>query len=49
MAQSPTTAAVTEDAFLADRQKFWRGFTTATFGAAGVVAVILILLAIFVL
>jgi hypothetical protein len=51
MAQVPTTSAapLTEDAFLADRQKFWSAFTGATMGAAIFVAVLLILLAIFLL
>jgi hypothetical protein len=49
MAQSPTTPSITEDAFLADRQKFWRSFTSATFGTVIAVAVILVLLALFLL
>jgi anti-sigma-K factor RskA len=47
MAQSPTTKSVTEDAFLADRQKFWRSFTSFTLGTVITVAVILALLALF--
>jgi hypothetical protein len=47
MAQSPTIQPVTEDAFLADRQKFWQSFTSATLGTVITVAVILALLALF--
>jgi hypothetical protein len=43
----PTSPPVTEDAFLADRQAFFSWFTGATTYAATGVAVILILLAIF--
>ncbi len=44
MAQ-PTTlneAPVTEDAFLADRQSFWSSFTSFTFAAVLLIAVLLI-------
>ena len=40
-------APVTEEAFLADRQKFFSEFTGFTFFAAVSIAVLLILLAIF--
>lgn len=51
MAQSPThsTAPVTEDAFLADRQKFWSAFTGATLATVIFLVVLLILMAIFLL
>jgi hypothetical protein len=51
MAQPPATgpAPVTEDAFLAERQKFWSGFTGFTLGSVIFVAVLLILMAIFLL
>jgi hypothetical protein len=51
MAQSPSLspAPVTEDALLADRQKFWAFFTGATTGAVVFIAVLLILMAIFLL
>ncbi len=44
-----TTGPVTEDALLADRQRFWNGFTTATLGAVVSIAILLILMAIFLL
>ncbi len=44
---SAALAPVTEEALLAERQRFWGGFTTATFGAVVFVAIVLILLAIF--
>ena len=44
-----TPAPVTEEAFLADRQKFFSEFTGFTFFAAVSIAVLLILLAIFLL
>ena len=40
-------APLTEEAFLADRQRAWGGFTTATFYAAIGVVVLLILMAVF--
>jgi hypothetical protein len=43
----PVTAPVTEEAFLADRQKFFTEFTGATTYAAGAIVVLLILMAIF--
>jgi hypothetical protein len=49
MAQTPSssTAPLTEDALIADRQKFWTSFTSFTTGAVIVVAVVLILMALF--
>jgi hypothetical protein len=49
MARSPVTATgpETEEAFLADRQRFWSGFTSFTFWFAAFVALLLILMAIF--
>ena len=49
MAQTSGTAPVTEAAFLADRQNFWNGFTMFTTGSVIAVAVILILMALFLL
>jgi hypothetical protein len=50
MAQSPSSPApLTEAAFLVDRQKFWSGFTGFALGAVTFVAVVLILLAVFLL
>ena len=51
MAQSPShsLAPVTEDAFLADRQKFWSACTGFTMGGVIFIAVLLILMAIFLL
>ncbi len=49
MAQTSATPPVTEEAFLADRQSFWNGFTTFTAGSVIAVAVILILMALFLL
>jgi hypothetical protein len=39
----------TPDAFLADRQRFWNSFTNLTFGSVVFLAVLLILMAIFLL
>lgn len=49
MAEATTAdpGAITEDALLADRQRFWHGFTTATTGAVIAIAVLLILMAFF--
>jgi len=49
MAQTPssTLAPVTEDAFLADRQKMFAGFGNATLGAVIFMVVLLVLMAIF--
>ena len=44
-----TPAPVTEEAFLADRQKFFSEFTGLTFWAASAIVVLLILMAIFLL
>jgi hypothetical protein len=49
MAQTSGAAPVTEEAFLADRQNFWNGFTAFTTGSVMAVAVILILMALFLL
>jgi hypothetical protein len=42
-----TTTPVTEEALFADRMRFWGGFTTATFATVVFIAVLLILMAIF--
>ena len=49
MARLPASATgpETEEAFLADRQRFWLGFTSFTFWAAVCIAILLILMAIF--
>ncbi|HEX3347454.1 MAG TPA: hypothetical protein VHS58_05060 [Acetobacteraceae bacterium] len=47
--QTMGPAPVTEEAFLADRQKFLSEFTGFTFWAATAIVVLLILLAIFLL
>ncbi len=49
MAQPPISspAPLTEDAFLADRQKFWSAFTGATTVTVILLAVLLILMTIF--
>ncbi len=51
MAQTPTNTtplpAVTEDAFLADRQAFWGTFTGFTTGAAIAIVVLLVLMVVF--
>lgn len=39
----------TQEAFLADRMKFWGGFTSATAGTAGFVVLLLIAMGIFLL
>jgi hypothetical protein len=49
MAQVSGTPPVTEEAFLADRQNFWNDFTIFTTGSVIAVAVILILMALFLL
>jgi hypothetical protein len=46
---SDTTPAVTEESLIAERQRFWNGFTSATFGAVCAIVVLLILMAIFLL
>jgi hypothetical protein len=47
MAETATLAPVTEEAFVADRQKFWRLFTGFVAGNAAAIALLLILMAIF--
>ncbi len=49
MAQPPSTtpAPVTEQAFLADRQKFFAGFGNATFGAIIFIVILMLLMWIF--
>ena len=49
MDHAPTvsTGPETEEAFLADRQRFWFGFTRFTVGVVVVVVVVLILMTIF--
>jgi hypothetical protein len=49
MAQAPSLSPITEEAFLADRQSFWNSFTSFTIGSVIAVAVILILMALFLL
>ena len=49
MAHRPATPPVTEDAFLADRQAFWNSFTSFTTGSVIAIAVLLILMALFLL
>jgi aa3 type cytochrome c oxidase subunit IV len=48
-AAPPQAGAETPEAFLADRQTFWNGFTQFTLWSAVFVAVLLILMAIFLL
>ena len=49
MARLPVSATgpETEEAFLADRQRFWLGFTSFTFWVAVFIAILLILMTIF--
>jgi hypothetical protein len=49
MAQPPSTtpAPVTEQAFLADRQKFFAGFGNATLGAIIFIVILMLLMWIF--
>ncbi len=51
MAQAPSnsTAPMTEDAFVADRQRFWQGFCNATTITVVSTVVTLVLMAIFLL
>jgi hypothetical protein len=42
-----TVPAVTEESLIAERQRFWNGFTSATMGAVVAIAILLVLLAIF--
>ncbi len=46
---SPVTRVETPEAFLADRQRFWSGFTHFTLGSVISVIVLLVLMAIFLL
>jgi hypothetical protein len=48
-AASPPMRVETPEAFLADRQRFWSGFTHFTLGCVIFVVVLLILMAIFLL
>jgi hypothetical protein len=45
----PVTEVETPDAFLADRQRFWNGFTHFTLGSTIFIVVLLILMAVFLL
>ncbi len=45
--RSYSAAPLTEDAFLADRQRFWGGFTTFTLISVIFLVVLLVLMAIF--
>lgn len=49
MAQRPlrATGPETEEAFLADRQRFWLGFTSFTFWAVLFILILLILMTVF--
>jgi hypothetical protein len=49
MAQLPLSATgpKTEEAFVADRQRFWLGFTSFTFWVAAFIVILLILMTIF--
>jgi hypothetical protein len=51
MAETTTAISgpISEDALLAERQRFWHGFMNATFGAVCAIVVLLILMAIFLL
>jgi hypothetical protein len=42
-----TTPVETPEAFLADRQRFWSGFTHFTLGSVICIVILLILMAIF--
>jgi hypothetical protein len=46
---SPPMRAETPEAFLADRQRFWSGFTNFTLGSVIFIIVVLVLMAIFLL
>lgn len=43
----PVTPVETPEAFLADRQRFWDGFTHFTLGSTIAIIILLILMAIF--
>jgi hypothetical protein len=45
----PTSRAETPDAFLADRQRFWTGFTHFTLGTVIVAVLVLVGMAVFLL
>lgn len=49
MAQSPlqVTGPELEEAFLADRQRFWLSFTSFVFWAAAFIVILLILMTVF--
>ncbi len=51
MAETTTALSgpISEDALLAERQRFWHGFMNATFGAVCAIVVLLILMAIVLL
>jgi hypothetical protein len=49
MADTTSAVPVTEESLIAERQRFWNGFTSATFGAVVAIAILLILMAIFLL
>ncbi len=50
MAQSPTTTGpIREDAFLADRERFWHGWTHFTIGAVIFLVLLLVAMAVFLL
>lgn len=50
MANQPTNspAPVTEEAFMADRTRFWEGFVSATTWVTGGIILLLVLLKVFV-
>jgi hypothetical protein len=48
-AHGPTPPPLTEEAFIADRQNFWKGFTSFTIGSVGTVTAVLVLMAVFLL
>lgn len=48
-AASPPMQAETPEAFLADRQSFWNGFTKFTLGVVIFIIVLLVAMAIFLL
>lgn len=43
----PVTPVETPEAFLADRQRFWSGFTHFTLGVVIAIVILLVLMAIF--
>ena len=50
MAQSPTTTGpIREDDFLADRERFWHGWTHFTVGAVIFLVLLLVAMAVFLL